>query len=188
MIEEIFTKRLRLTPFDSHHLTQTYVNWLNDQVIMQYSEQRFQTHSLASCREYWQSYKDSPHHFWAIELTERDNWHIGNIQTYIDEPNQLAGVSILIGERNFHGKRYGEEAFRGVCKFLFEKRKIRKIAAGTMAVNAPMLKLMERLGMLDDGVRRAHYLYCGQPVDIVYKALFQNTYEQLEDKHKAFYK
>lgn len=153
------------------------MGWLNDPVVMQYSEQRHATHTLDSCRQYFRSFEASPHYLWAVELI--GGRHIGNLQAHIDLPNQLAGISILMGHPACRGNRYGEEAFRRVCRFLFEQEQIRKITAGTMSVNIPMLKLMDRMGMVDDGIRTSHYLYSGRPVDVVYKALFQKDCQNL---------
>ena len=149
---------------------------------MQYSEQRFKQHTLETCREYWESFKATSNYFWAIETLIANGRHIGNIQAHINQSNLLAGISLLIGDTQSHEKRYGEEAFKGVCRFLFFKKKIRKITAGTMAENFPMLKLMDRIGMIEDGVRKDHYLYNGKPVDIVYKAIFKHNWVHLQSE------
>jgi len=170
---QIRTNRLLITPFRERHLSMRYVQWLNDPELMKYSEQRHKVHTLDTCREYYQSYKGTSNLFWAIEEVQTQNKHIGNINAYIDIHNRLADVGILIGAKEAHGKGYGLEAWIGVGNFLFDSIGIRKLAAGTMSVNVPMIKLMLRAGMIDDGVRKNHYLHNGREVDIVYMALFR---------------
>ena len=51
---------------------------------------------------------------------------------------------------------------------------IRKVTAGTLSVNAPMLKLMERSGMTREAVRRDQEIVEGAPVDVVYYARFRD--------------
>jgi [ribosomal protein S5]-alanine N-acetyltransferase len=171
----IETKRLLLVPFSEEHLSQRYVDWLNDPDVVRYSEQRFQRHTLESCRAYWKSYEDTPNYFWAILCRDLQMLHIGNINAYVELNNLVADMGILIGERQTWGQGYGEEAWVAVCKFLLEEMNLRKVSAGTMSVNLAMLRLMAKAGMVDDGRRLRHYLWEGQEVDIIHAALFKNA-------------
>ena len=173
---ELISGPVRLVPFGERHLTGRYLGWLNDQGLMRYSEQRHRTHTLASCRVYWQSFVDSPHYLWALEETAEGLGHIGNLNAYLDPPNGLADLGILIGEIRGRGKGLGLIAWRLAVEFLFRHTATRKISAGTMALNAPMLRLMERSGMIADGRRRRHYLVAGQETDIVHMALFREQW------------
>lgn len=174
---KIPTERLVLVPFDERHLSDRYVGWLNDSGIMRYSEQRHRRHTLEGCREYWQSFRETPNFFWAIELKE-GGVHIGNMNAYVDTANQLADLGILIGEKGTQGKGVGGEAWEAACAFLFIERNIRKITAGTLAVNKAMCALAHRAGMVADGVRHRHYLWEGQEMDVVHFALFRDQWEQ----------
>lgn len=182
---EIRTRRMSITPFCEKHLTRNYIAWLNDAELMRYSEQRHKKHSLESCRAYWQSFSGKPHYFWAIEEIESGFGHIGNINTYLDTKNLIGDIGILIGEKEAQNKGYGLEAWVGVCKFLFQKASIRKITAGTLSVNIPMLKVMRRVGMVEDGVRKRHYIYNGKEIDIVYMALFREQWDNKLDFYDA---
>ncbi len=170
---DIRTDRLLITPFGERHLTGRYLGWLNDKELMRYSEQRHRHHTLDSCREYWLSFDHSPHYFWAME-EHRNGWgHIGNLNAYVDERNRLADLGILVGESRARKKGYGLEAWQAVISFLFSERHIRKISAGAMAANHPMLQLMRSAGMVDDGIRRRHYLHHGKEEDIIHMAIFK---------------
>jgi RimJ/RimL family protein N-acetyltransferase len=171
----IRTTRLMITPFAERHLTATYVAWLNDPVLMRYSEQRHKTHTIASCRAYWRSFADTPHYFWAMEETANGLGHIGNMNAYVDHHNGLADLGILIGSPHAKGKGYGQEAWAGVCAFLFQEIGLRKINAGVLAVNRPMLTLANNVGMVEDGVRRRHYCCDGKEVDVIHLALFREA-------------
>lgn len=187
--QDIQTKRLLITPFREKHLTPCYVGWLNDPDLMRFSENRNNAHTLDSCRAYWQSFNGTPNFFWAIEKVVGDNSHIGNINAYIDKNNLIANVGILIGLKEVQNKGYGIESWLGVCDFLFENAGMRKISAGTLSVNVPMLKLMRRTGMVDDGIRERHYLVEGKEVDIIYMAFFKEQWDKkrLSLKDKGFF-
>lgn len=166
--------RLFIHPYSDVFITEDYVSWLNDPEVVQYSENRYREFTLEGCRDFAKSFESSPHHLWAIVLTE-SNQHIGNINAYIDTNNQLADVGIMIGKRSCWGGGYGLEAWQEVCRWLLTEGGIRKVTAGTLDTNIGMKKIMEKAGMIPDGRRKRHYINDGAEVDIVYGALFKNT-------------
>lgn len=175
--EPIQTGRLMIVPFEETHISDRYLSWLNDAELMRFSRQRLMTHTVESCRIYRKSFEGTPNYFWAIEELKSGFGHIGNINAYIDSHNSIADIGIVIGEKTAAGGKYGTEAWIGVCDYLFKKQNIRKITAGTMALNKAMLGIMASSGMVDDGVRKKHFLYEGQAVDVVHKALFRDEWK-----------
>lgn len=167
----IETPRLVITKFSEQHLTQRYVSWLNDPEVVRYSDQRFATHSLDSCREYFNSFRGTPHWFFAIVARDALG-HIGNVTAYIDTHHSVADVGILIGLKACWGRGYGTEAFRAVCDYLLGKVGVRKVTAGTLATNTGMLRIMQQVGMKPDGARRRQALLDGIEVDVVHGAIF----------------
>lgn len=162
---------LSILPFTEKHLTDLYLSWLNSPIIMRYSEQRHRNHTLKSCRDYLASFTNSPNFFWAIE--EIDLGHIGTINAYIDIHNSIADIGIMIGHPIARGKGYALDTWNSVCHYLFTVMNIRKVTAGSLNVNIPMLRLMKHAGMIDDGVRLKQYVWEGQEVDIIHMALFK---------------
>jgi RimJ/RimL family protein N-acetyltransferase len=169
----IETPRLRIVPFSEKYLTPRYVDWLNDPMVVRYSEQRHKKHTLESCRQYWQSFIDSPHIFWAMTAIEPPLGHIGNMNAYIDTANSVADVGILIGERTVWGKGYGLEAWVAVCNYLLRDVGMRKVTAGTITANKGMMRIMEKAGMVADGRRIRQCLVDGAEVDVIHAALFK---------------
>lgn len=177
--EILVASRLNVVPFSERYLTDQYVGWLNDPHVVRYSEQRHRSHTLASCRSYWQSFDRTPHYFWAIlELGEAPA-HIGNINAYVDENNRLADVGILIGARSAWGKGYGTEAWLTVCDFLLREKGLRKVTAGALASNKAMIGIARRAGMIEEGRRIRHYLWEGREIDVVYFSLFKEQRERM---------
>lgn len=173
-VPELKSERLRIVPFSERHLHERYVTWLNDPDLMRFSEQRHKVHTLDSCRAYWCSFLGTPHYFWAIEEVVDGLGHIGNINAYVDISNQIADLGIVIGEATARGRGYGVEAWRTTCSYFFEQARMRKISAGTMATNGAMLRLMRTAGMVEDGIRRKHYLCEGKETDVVHMAMFDS--------------
>jgi len=170
---EIRTERLRLVPFAEEFLTPRYVGWLNDPEVVRFSRQRHALHTLESCRRYWQSFHGTPHRLWAIVEAAEGLGHVGNLSASIDPHDEVADLGILIGQRSAWGRGYGSEAWKAVCRHLFEGPGVRKITAGTYATNLAMLGIMRAAGMAEDGRRLRHALVEGAEVDVVHAALFR---------------
>jgi RimJ/RimL family protein N-acetyltransferase len=168
--------RVWLQPFTRDYVSERYVSWLNTPEVMRYSEQRFHHHTLASCREYAESFTGTPNYFWAIVAKDQSLGHIGNMNAYVDERHQVADIGILLGERSVWGRGYATEAWLAACDFLLRNLGLRKVTAGTLSINTPMLRLMERVGMSPDGRRPRQYLWDDQEVDIVHAALFRTDW------------
>jgi RimJ/RimL family protein N-acetyltransferase len=171
----IETNRLLLKPFTKEFLTDQYVSWLNNPEVVKYSEQRHRKHCIDSCLEYLESLNSSAAIMWAI-VRKREEDHIGNINVYIDEKNSIGDIGIMIGETSAWSGGYGTEAFSGLMDYLFEKKELRKVTAGCIANNKGMVKIMQKLGMIDDGRRPRQYVVDGKEVDLVYMAMFRNDW------------
>lgn len=169
----ITTARLRIEPFTTNHLSSRYVAWLQDPDVVRYSEQRYRTHTLQSCREYAESFTGTPNRFWAIIEVTSGLGHIGNMNAYMDPRHLVADLGILIGEKEAWGKGYASEAWRAVCNHLFAAG-MRKITAGTLSVNYAMLQVMRNADMKPDGCRVHQCLWEGREVDILHMALFRH--------------
>jgi len=163
---------IRLVPFGTEHLTQTYVDWLNDAEVMRYSEQRHRHHDLQSCEAFVRCFENTENLLWAIEATDQDNSHVGNITASIDPNNGIADIGLLIGTRNNQGRGYGISAWSAVLEYLKTRPNLRKITGGCMAPNQAMVRIMRRAGMREDGIRKAHFIVDSAPVDVLYYAVW----------------
>jgi ribosomal-protein-alanine N-acetyltransferase len=169
----IETKRLLIVPFSEEHLTPRYVSWLNDPEVVRYSNQRYRTHTLQSCREYWESFEGTPNYFWAVVARDVQLGHIGNMTAYVNTIHSVADVGILIGEQAVWGRGYGSEAWIAVCDYLLHGLGIRKVTAGTLSIHTAMLAVMRRTGMVEDGRHTRQCLFEGREVDMVHAAFFR---------------
>ena len=168
----IETERLSIVPFESKHITDEYLGWLNDSQLMKYSEQRHKKHSMETCLTYLKSFEDTENYFFAIEMNGVSRVHIGTITVYQDKSNKLADIGIMIGSKLAQKKGFGKEAWNSVVDWVKNTLKPRKITAGAMSENHAMISIMQQCGMKLDGIRKKHYLLNGKEVDIVYMAVF----------------
>lgn len=150
---------------------QAQVAWLNDRELMRYSEQRYMDHSVASQYDYVRSFLDSRHNI-LREIRNDKGALVGTISAYVDINNRVADIGILIGS-GYGGKGYGYEAWSKLGDILFENLNLRRIEAGCMVDNAPMIKIMRRYGMREEGRRQSHFIVDGRYSDLVLYGRFR---------------
>jgi len=135
-----------------------FVLWLNDPEVVKYSEQRHKIHTAETQLDYWHSAATvEPNFVYAIRR-EDSGMPIGSISAEIDPYNNIANVGIMIGDKTQWGKGYGFEAWECVCNYLIIEKKIRKIEAGCMSLNAPMIRICTKYGMRHEAIVQGHFL------------------------------
>ena len=139
---------------------------------MKYSEQRHFRHTFESCKDYYEGLINSNNLLYAI-LDSETNEHIGNINAYIDSYNSTADIGILVGKG---GKGYGFDAWMKMIKILFQEKKIRKITAGTMSENIPMLKIFEKSGMKYEYTQKDQFIFDGNSVNLIGYCILKEEY------------
>jgi RimJ/RimL family protein N-acetyltransferase len=164
---ELTGSAVTLRAFSTANLTEAYLGWLRDPQLMKFSNQRFRTHSMDSCRAYFDSFTGSDNDFIAIEYEGR---FIGTMTVYRSLVHGTADIGLLIGA-NVQGKGLGKDAWGTMLAHLLASG-TRKVTGGTLRCNEAMVRIMQRCGMQDDGVRAGQELVDGVAQDIVYFAKF----------------
>ena len=159
-------RQVTLHTFAETDITEAYVGWLNDPVLMRFSNQRFRRHSSDSCRAYAASFAGSGNLFLAI----RDEGElVGTMTAYRSAVHGTADIGLLVGRP---GRGYGRDAWATLLDYLLAQG-TRKVTGGTLRCNAAMVRIMQACGMQADGVRQGQELVDGLPQDILYFARFQ---------------
>ena len=161
-----------LQHFNYSFITKEYINWLNNSELMKYSENRHEKHTSKSCKKYYETFHNSKDLLFAI-IDSKSNEHVGNINAYIDNYNGTADIGILVGKVQ---KGYGYIAWIKMIEILFQKKDIRKITAGTMSENIPMLKIFEKSGMEYEYRKKNQFIYNGSSIDLIGYCIFKENY------------
>lgn len=111
---------------------------------------------------------DSKHLYLGICLKENDQLiGYGQINN-IDLRNQKAEWGgMLIGEKEFIGKGYGEEASKMLLRYLFDQYPINKCYGYCLAEHPVSPKLFAKLGFKQDGVLRQEIYKNGEFKDVL---------------------
>lgn len=155
----ISTKRLILAPWGGSLAdANKHVEWLNDIEIVRYSEQRHKIHNLRMQLDYLESIQ--PPNLYRQIIHEGKL--IGSITAYVDIYNKIADMGILIGDKTKWGQGFGTEAWIALMQHLLNTG-VRKVEAGCMELNQPMIHIFQNSGMRFEGCREHHFLCDGEP-------------------------
>lgn len=172
MFNKLLGTKILLRPFDVSDITPEYVSWLNDPEVVKYSNQRFVEHSEDSCLNFYNSFTYSDNLFISIRLQDTDE-AVGTMTAYVSPHHGTVDIGIMIGERSVWGCGIGQDAWDTLLDWFIAQPHIRKITAGTMRCNQPMVKLMERSGMSLEAIQVKQELLDGMPQDLLYYAKFR---------------
>ena len=171
MFQTLQTERVVLRPFLQGDISPDYVSWLNDPQVVRYSNQRFVTHTQASCRAYLESFAGTPNLFLSVRM-RADDRAVGTMTAYRSLRHGTVDMGILIGHGAARGIGVGQEVWNLLLGWLVDQPDIRKVTAGAMRSNVAMIRIMQRSGMSHEATRAKQELLDGVPEDLLYFAKF----------------
>ena len=160
------SERLLLRPIELADVNEAYRAWMNDPAVMQYTESRFQSHSMEQIRQYVESVQaDASSRFFAI-IEKASAKHIGNVKIGHMQPvHRSADVGIIIGDKSSWGKGYATEALKLAAGYAKETLKLHKLWAGIYANNPGSVAAFRRAGFVEEGRFAQHWFSNGVYVD-----------------------
>ena len=155
---------LTINMFTFSDISLDYVSWLNDSRHMQFSDQQFKVHDLESSRRYVQSFEDTPNLF--LKAVNSAGSMVATLTLYIDPEHRVHNCGILVNPKETR-RGYGRKAWAALTMEISPDLGARKIVAGCVESNQPMIRLFE-LSKMDFGARlRAEKEYSGKSEDIL---------------------
>ncbi|MDF1748827.1 MAG: GNAT family protein [Alphaproteobacteria bacterium] len=150
--------KARLIPFESHHANDpSYIGWLRDSgVVSTLNLPRYLSGAVTDdeivsyCRA---KIADPDTLFFA--LVAKDGGFAGTVKAGpIDRYAAIADVGIMIGRKELWGQGLAYEMLGLLCHHLFEQESLRRLTAGSMAINPAMIRVFEKLGFKREGLFR----------------------------------
>lgn len=161
---EIVTPKLLMRPATLFEWEmKEMIGWLNNPLVVRFSEQRHKLHTMETQMDYILSFKGDD----LLLSIIHERTMIGTISARIDGANKVANVGIMIGDHAKWGFGFGFDAWKGLCDHLLENG-TRKIEAGCMVCNVSMMSICSRYGMMEEGRQEDHFLYYEVPMDLVH--------------------
>ncbi len=91
---------------------------------------------------------------------------IGSVGLVRESAHERAEIGYVVGEPHW-GKGYATEATARVLRYAFEELKLSRVNASVHATNVGSIRVLEKLGLIQEGVQRRHIQRFGEWKDIV---------------------
>ena len=117
----------------------------------------------------------------SFAITLKEGPLIGSIGLLLNAADNHAEAGYWVG-KPFWNHGYCTEAARAVVKFGFETLGLTRIFANYLAINPASGRVMEKLGMKQEGILRQHRLKWGEHIDLVVCGLLRNEYLAGQEK------
>ena len=165
------SSRLIFRPISYEHVSQDYVDWMNDPDVIRYLESGGD-YSLSKLENYISDMVKRDVYFWGIHLKE-SNLHIGNIKIDpVVEKHGRAEYGILMGRKSEWGKGFAKESTNKILAYCFETLGLRKITLGVVTENKAAHELYKKLDFIQEGIYKSHSFHEGKYCDVIRMAKF----------------
>lgn len=174
------SERLKFIPLSIDHLSEDYVEWLNDFDVYKYLETGG-NYTIEKLTDFLTSVEKSNVLFYAIHL-KSNNLHIGNIK--IDPINlrhRIGEYGIMMGRKSEWKKGYAKEASLRIIDYCFQVLDLRKITLGVVSDNISAIELYKKIGFVQEGEYKNHAFHNGEYLDVTRMALFNPNLKELND-------
>jgi RimJ/RimL family protein N-acetyltransferase len=123
-------------------ISDEYISWLNDKILMKYSRNSAKKHSRETCLEYLVSFEDTRNLFFGIFETSTDSL-VGTLTVHVDAENKSGDIGILVGRPSAQSRGFGSKAWGLAIAYLFEIAGVEEVTAGTDYRNFAMVRVIE---------------------------------------------
>ena len=179
-------ERVRLRPLRVDDAA-AFQPWINDPEVQRLSGVRGGQYSLPAQEEYVRArlVNDWEHGFaLAIEVMEIEGSPprlIGNLELRrLEAVERRAEIGIMIGDREFWSRGYGEDAMRTVCRYGFHDLDLHRIELNVAAFNARAVRCYEKVGFTVEGRLRDHRYVSGRYYDTLLMGLLRGDFDARE--------
>lgn len=158
---------LYLDTLTKENMSPDYPLWLNDPLVNQFLESRFQVATRESVLKFIEGASVSNSYLFGIFLQENSK-HIGNIKLGpVSQLHRRGDIGLLIGDKRFWGKGIATQAIELVVEFAFNHLNLLKVTAGMYAPNLGSYRAFIKCGFSVVGVYKKHSFFNGEFVDQV---------------------
>ena len=169
-------RNIYLEALTEEHVTQTYIDWLNDPETVQFTEQRFTKNNRHLTLQYVRKSIMSEDELMLAILIEKT--HIGNIKIGpINKNHHYAHISYFIGDKNFRGMGIATQTIKTVLEFCFSSLSLNKVCAQYYSNNHASGRVLEKCGFIIEGRRKNQFVHETGMVDEIMVGIESKTFK-----------
>jgi ribosomal-protein-alanine N-acetyltransferase len=175
-------ERIYLRLLNETDITEDYVGWLNDSQVVRYLETGRFPSTPETIQKYIERFTESSTDIIFAIVNKENEKHIGNVSLNdINWIHRTANTGLLIGRKEYWGKRYAFEAWNLVLEYAFERLGLRKVTAGVVKGNDASVATLKKLGFKLEGTSRQQYFVEGSYNDAFRFGLLKDEFWKYSD-------
>jgi ribosomal-protein-alanine N-acetyltransferase len=160
-------ERIFLRALTKQDLNESYLQWLNDEEVCRGNSHAVFPNTEEKMLRFFESQQNQMNQVVLAIIHKEDQKHIGNVSLQnINWISRNAEFAIVMGEKDYWGKGFGEEAALLITRYGFERLNLHRIYCGTFSTNESMKKLAAKLSMKQEGIRREAVFKNGNYLDL----------------------
>lgn len=176
--EPIRSSRLLLRTLAPDDVGEEYLGWLEDPDIYRYLEVRFTAQTVDSVRRHVAELNASQDTLFLGMFLNGGGAHIGNIKLGPINPyHHWAPIGLIVGAREHWGKGYASDAIEALSTYAFGTLNLHRLWAGCYSANEGSRRAFLKVGYVEEGRLRDHWLCDGKWQDDVLLGLLNDAYE-----------
>jgi hypothetical protein len=154
--KELLTRRFRLAPITRDKVSDNWIRWTGDPVLMSQLNARPAKLSRADLQRYVASAWQQKRAILGI-YAKADGDHIGLYEAAIDRRNANVTLDVLVDQQRYDFSNVLSETDPVLLEFLAKARGIEKAVALVVETYAPAIRHFEATGWLREGLLRQEY-------------------------------
>ena len=173
-------KKTYVIPFSQRHLNdERYYGWLTDYDVIKTINRPDYIIPVPfdDVKRYCEDLMNSKTDIFLALYDKDEESFIGTVKVgSINWFSGTADIGIMIGDKGRWGRGFAQDALNMVCTYLFDVLGMRKLTAGSMAVNKSMITVFQKLGFREEGVFRLQDRFEGGYCDHIYLGCFKTEF------------
>lgn len=154
-----------------------YAGWFNDAETCRGNSHHVFPATHESVLDYIRTASRTRESLILAIVRQEGHRHIGNIALQNIHPlHRTAELSLVLGDRAAWGQGFAREAAELILAHGFQALNLHRVGCGTFAGNEAMQKLAGRLGMREEGRRRAAVFKDGVRQDVIEYGLLRDEF------------
>lgn len=168
-------ERIYLRPLTRDDLKQIQT-WANDPGLRRLTGE-VTPMTESSCEEFYEKTQDQDSRVWFMIILKETGKPIGEAGLLRMFPAwRTTDLTLIIGERDEHGKGYGTEAIHLLLDYAFGNLNFHRVAVGVVGFNEAALKFYQKIGFKREGIQRDGYYWEHKYHDFVMMSLLEDEY------------
>jgi ribosomal-protein-alanine N-acetyltransferase len=170
--------RVYLRPLEREDLNVTYLGWLNDPEVTRYLETGVFPSTMRDLENFYSRVTSSSGDVILAVIDRKTDKHIGNVKLGpINWVDRRALFGILIGDKKFWGKGFGEEATRLTVEYGFDRLNLNRIGLAVFEEHKGAVRCYEKVGFKVEGRFREEVFREGKYKDRLWMGLLRSNYD-----------